>query len=95
MLYRAAQSEQLFGETYFAAHDEHLSVLSIAREIVRVFGRGRVTHVAWPEERQRIEIDRVRISSGRLRQLIDWCPTYPFEQGLRETLGVLQREQAV
>jgi len=90
VLYRAAREERLFGETYFAAHDEHFSVLRIAEEIVRVFGRGRVTHVEWPEERQRIEIQDVRISSARLREITGWRPAFSFEQGLRKTKQVME-----
>ncbi len=49
VLYRAARDERLLGETYFATHDQHFSVLQIAQEIVRVLGRGEVKHVEWPE----------------------------------------------
>lgn len=90
ILYIAAQNEQLVGETYFAAHEQHLSVLEIAHEIVRVFGRGKVTHIEWPEERRRIEVDRVYISSARLRQITQWYPQYSFEQGLLKTKAILE-----
>ena len=90
ILYQAAQDQRLIGETYFAAHDEHLSVLNIAQTIVRVLGRGQVIHVEWPDERRRIEIDRVQISSARLRSIIGWQPHYSFEQGLERTKEILQ-----
>jgi nucleoside-diphosphate-sugar epimerase len=72
-------------------HDEHLSVLEIARKIVEVMRRGRVTHVEWPEERRRIEIDQVRISSARLREITGWQPRYAFDQGLLKTRETLER----
>jgi UDP-glucose 4-epimerase len=90
ILYQAAQDQQLIGETYFAVHDEHLSVLEIAQTIVRVLGRGLVTHIEWPDERRRIEIDRVQISAARLRSLTGWQPRYSFEQGLARTKEILQ-----
>ena len=89
-LYQAAQDDRLFGEVYFAAHDEHLTVLEIAQQIVRVFDSGRVIHVEWPEERRRIEIERVRISSARLRTITGWQPAYSFESGLRKTKQILE-----
>ena len=90
ILYQAAQDQRLIGETYFATHHEHLSVLEIAQTIVRVLGRGQVTHVEWPDERRRIEIDRVQISSARLRSITSWQPHYSFEQGLERTKEILQ-----
>jgi UDP-glucose 4-epimerase len=91
ILYRAAQDPQLIGETYFAVHDEHLSVLEIAQTVVRILERGKVIHVEWPDDRRRIEIDRVQISSARLRSLTGWKPRYSFEQGLMRTREFLQQ----
>ncbi|MBI2822487.1 MAG: GDP-mannose 4,6-dehydratase [Acidobacteria bacterium] len=91
ILYRAAQDQRLIGETYFATHDEHLSVSEIAREIISVFGRGSVNHIAWPEYRRRIEIESVRISSARLQAITGWRPRYTFKEGLARTREVLER----
>jgi len=89
LLYLAAQSQQLVGEVYFATHDEHLSVAEIAREIVATFGSGRIVHIEWPEDRKRIEIERVRFSSERLRSLLSWYPRYSFKEGLARTRAIL------
>jgi nucleoside-diphosphate-sugar epimerase len=91
-LYRAAQSPQLIGEVYFATHDEHLSVARIAEEIRRQFGSGRITCIDWPDERRRIEIEQVRFSSTRFRDLVDWRPVYDFKQGLARTKAVISGE---
>jgi UDP-glucose 4-epimerase len=92
VLYLAAQSPQLIGETYFATHDEHLSVAEIAGAITRQFGGGRITYVEWPDERRRIEIEQVRFSSDRLRAMIDWRPTYDFKAGLARTRTIITGE---
>jgi UDP-glucose 4-epimerase len=84
-IWTALQSPQLQGETYFAVHDEHLSVREIAAAIVRVIGRGTVTHVPWPDERKRIDVDRVRITAARFRELTGWQPRHSFESGLELT----------
>jgi UDP-glucose 4-epimerase len=91
ILWRAARDERLLGETYFATGDEHLSVKEIADTIVDVFGRGKVTHIDWPDERRRIEIDHVEFSSERLRGLTGWRPHYDFKKALQELKGVLER----
>lgn len=88
-LYLATQSPQLIGEVYFATHDEHLSVAQIAERITREFGGGRISYVEWPDERKRIEIEQVRFSSDRLRDLIDWRPTYDFRHGLARTKAIV------
>jgi UDP-glucose 4-epimerase len=82
ILYTAVQEPRLIGEVFFAAHDEHLSVRQIAETIVEIFGRGSVRHIEWPEERRRIEVEHVQISSAKLRGLTGWRPRYSFEQGL-------------
>ena len=90
ILYLAAREGRLIGETFFAAHDEHLSVREIAQGIVRVMGRGRVVHRGWPPERVAIEIDRVRISSARLRAITGWRPRHSFEQGMEKTRRAME-----
>lgn len=92
ILLKAAQDERVIGETYFAAHDEHLSVIEIARQIVKTMERGIVNHIEWPDERQRIEVDKVQISSARLRTITGWQPRYSFEEGLAKTKSILEKE---
>jgi len=92
ILYLAASEPRLVGEVLFAAHDEHLPVIEIANRIVRILERGRLTVIDWPEERRRIEIDSVRISSGRLRGITGWRPRFSFDDGLRRTRATLERE---
>jgi nucleoside-diphosphate-sugar epimerase len=92
VLYRAAQEPKLFGEVYFATHEEHLAVLEIAERIIEVLGRGTLNHVDWPDERKRIEIDDVKISSTLLRSLTGWKPRYSFSEGLARTKQILESE---
>ena len=89
-MWLAAREPKLFGETYFATGDEYFSVKEIADTIVAVMKRGSVAHIEWPEERRRIEIERVRISSARLRSITNWQPRYSFEQGLEKTKEILE-----
>ena len=91
VLFAAAQDKRLVGEVFFAAHDEHLSVAEVASTIVDVLGRGSVRHIEWADQRRRIEIDSVRISSARLRAITGWRPSCSFREGLERTRAVLQR----
>lgn len=91
VLYGACRDERLIGEAYFATHDEHLTVLEIAEKIISVLGRGKLKHIEWPDERKRIEIEKVTISSAKLRGITGWQPRYSFEQGLIKTKEILTR----
>lgn len=92
-MYIAAQNPKLYGEAYFATHDEHVSVIDIAKQIVDVFGRGKLTHVEWPEERKRIEVDDQRISSELFRGLTGWRPKYSFAEGLERTREIMEQKK--
>lgn len=92
-LFQAAQNPKLYGEVYFATHDEHVSVIDIATHIVKVFGRGSVSHVEWPEQRKRIEVDDVRISSRLFRGLTNWRPHHSFLEGLERTRAIMEQKK--
>lgn len=88
LLWRAAHEPRLVGESWFATSDQHITVREIAEKIVQVFQSGRVTHIEWPDERKRIEIDHVVFSSERLRSIVDWTPQVGFEEGLRKVMAL-------
>jgi UDP-glucose 4-epimerase len=92
ILLRSATDSRLYGGLYFATHQEHLTVSEIAHKIVDVFQRGQVVTIDWPEERKRIEIDSVRFSSAKLREVTGWEPRFSFEEGLASTKMTLEKE---
>jgi len=92
ILWQAAHEPRLVGESWFATSDQHLTVAAIAEKIVQVFQRGKVTHIKWPDERKRIEIDHVMFSSKRLRSLVDWMPETDLETGLLRIKAILERK---
>jgi len=91
ILWRAAHEPGLIGETYLATANQHMTVREIAEKIVSVFDRGKVTHVEWPDDRRRIEIGDVNLSSAKLRAIVDWEPRYDFKSGLEQTKAVFER----
>jgi len=90
VLLRVAQEPRLIADHFFAVHDEHFTVREIADEIVRVFRRGRVVEVDWPEVRKRIEVDHVIISSAKLRSILKWKPRFSFAEGLEKTKATME-----
>src|SRR3989338_4767064 len=83
-LWVAANSPKLYGESYFAVHNEHHSVREIAENITDVFG-GSVIFVPYPKERKKIEVDHNRISGESFYKLTGWRPKYSLKEGLKIT----------
>jgi UDP-glucose 4-epimerase len=90
IMWRAAHEPRLIGETYFAGGTEHATVREIAEAVVSVFERGSVTYSTWPDDRRRIEIGPVSLSSSRLRSIIDWEPSHDIRSGLVRTRAVME-----
>jgi len=92
LLYKCAQNNDIFGDIYFAVHREHYSILQIAKEITRVFKKGKITKVPWPNVRKKIEIDNTIISGAKLYYRIKWEPKFTLRQGLTKTKTILERK---
>jgi UDP-glucose 4-epimerase len=93
LLTAAEHCGRLAGRPWFATGDEHLSVLDIAEAVAREFSDGFVERVPWPEERRAIEIENVRFSSERFRQLTGWKPAVSFTAGLKKTRAIIESER--
>jgi UDP-glucose 4-epimerase len=93
LLYQCIFHKEIFGDVYFAAHREHYSVLEIAKEIVSVFGRGKIVKVDWPDMRRRVEINNVIISGAKLFYEIKWEPKYILREGLVKTKEIIESSE--
>lgn len=89
LLYRCAFKKDIFNDVYFAVHREHYSIIDIAKKIVKVFGKGRIKRIPWPDMRKKIEIDNVVISGAKLFYKIKWEPQYNLNEGLIKTKRIL------
>jgi UDP-glucose 4-epimerase len=84
-LIMAAQSGQVAGQTFFAAHDVHWSVAQIAEATVEYIGRGRVKYMPWPKDRKSVEIGDAVISNAKIKRTLGWSPQYDLKSGLVKT----------
>ncbi len=91
LLYNCVFHDSLYGDVYFAVHKEHYSVLDIAREIVSVFGTGRLSKKRWPRVRKRIEIGDAIISGAKLYYETQWEPKFNLREGLIKTKQIMER----
>ena len=90
LLYRAISQDNIFGDTYFAVHREHYSILEIAKTITSVFKKGKIKKIPWPEVRKKIEIDNVYISGAKLYSKTKWEPKHNLREGLIKTKEILE-----
>jgi len=91
ILWKVVNEPGLIGNMYFAAGNQHLTVREIAETIVGVFQKGSVNFVDWPDERRRIEVGAVNLSSAKLQAVIEWEPRYNLNAGLIQTKAVLEQ----
>lgn len=94
LLYQTINKENLYGNLYFGVHREHYSVADIAKEIVRVFKKGKIKHIDWPDVRKRIEIDNVIISAAKLYYELKFEPNYNLYDGLVKTKETIEHYRA-
>jgi len=91
ILWKVVNEPRLIGNMYFATGTQHLTVREIAEMIVEVFQKGSINYIDWPDERRRIEVGPVRLSSEKLRSIVDWEPRYDLKSGLQQTKAVLEQ----
>lgn len=81
----AATSEAAVGQVMFAVSGRQHTVREIAETIVRWIGRGRVATVAWPSDREAIEVGDAVVSSDRIARLLGWRATTTLDEGMART----------
>lgn len=92
LLYKSIFSNNIFGDTYFAVHREHYSILEIAKTIISIFGKGKIKKIPWPDIRKKIEIDNVVISGAKLFYKTKWEPKYNLREGLIKTKEIFDQK---
>ncbi len=67
-------------------HDQSASLREIAECLVTISGRGNIALTPWPEDRERIDVGSVALSSDLAHTTLGWRPTIGLEVGLKQTL---------
>ncbi len=84
-LIRAAGSEKSDGRVFFAGADRQYNVADIAKAIVKYIGSGSIRRVAWPRDREAIEIGDVVIRNALIKRILGWKPRVDLKTGLLRT----------
>lgn len=84
-LIATALEDQTIGRSFFAVSDKHISVADIAKITVKVIDSGKLDFIAWPKDREVIEIGDAVISNAEFKKCTGWKPEYDLESGLAKT----------
>ena len=84
-LIATAREDQTIGRSFFAVGDKHISVADIAEITVKIIASGKVDFIAWPKDREVIEIGDAVISNAEFKKCTGWKPEYDLESGLAKT----------
>jgi nucleoside-diphosphate-sugar epimerase len=90
-LERAALAPDATGEVFNVGNDEHLSLREIADAVVAAAGSGRVQSVAWPDDRDAIDIGSYFGDSSKAKRMLDWSPATRFSDGIARTVEFYRR----
>ncbi len=82
----AGGSEKSDGEIFNLGGSEPVSLFDIADELIRLTGRGSVSHVPFPREQQLIEIGNCYLSSQKIETALGWRPRTSWRDGLARTV---------
>lgn len=69
---------------YQAVHDDHLSVMNIAKKTVEIIG-GSLNLIDWPSDREMFEIGDAVLSNKEIKKVLGWMPKIKLEDGLKKT----------
>lgn len=82
----AGASEEADGKIFNLGHDQIISLAEVARETIRLTGRGTAIGVPFPQERQLIDIGNCYCSYAKIEQALGWRPRVNLTEGLRRTI---------
>jgi dTDP-glucose 4,6-dehydratase len=92
-LLRAALTGEAVGEIFNVGNDEHLPLREIAEAVVAAAGSGTVEYVAWPSDRDSIDIGSYFGDSSKAKRLLGWAPETTFVDGIERTIAFYRRHR--
>lgn len=90
----AGASEQAEGEVLNLGSDDVVSLSNLAETLVSITGKGSVSSVPFPQERQSIDVGNVYSSYKKINSLLGWKPRTPLSEGLALTIDFYQKNRA-
>jgi len=82
----AGASEDTEGEIFNLGADEPVSLAEVAAELIALTGHGSVRAVAFPQERQLIDIGNFHSTYQKFQSTVGWRPRTSLRAGLGQTV---------
>lgn len=82
---RAASVSAMDGQVYYVGSGVETVFIDMVREIVRAVGKGEITHVPFPESREKIDIKRFVVTTRKLGQACGWKARTGLRTGIEKT----------
>ncbi len=82
---RVALSDKTNGEIFFVGSETETVFLNMVKEVVRVVGKGKITHVPFPPAREKIDIRKFVVSVEKLKRFVKWEPQTELTEGIEKT----------
>jgi UDP-glucose 4-epimerase len=84
---RAGASDSVNGQVFNLGGGTPVSLLDLARDLVRLSGKGEIRIVPFPEERKKIDIGDFYSDARKIEGVLGWKSTTPFADGMKATLA--------
>jgi UDP-glucose 4-epimerase len=84
---RAGTSDRCNGEVFNVSGDQPISHRELTTMLMEIAGTGRVTYVAWPEDKKAIDIGSFYADSAKFTRTTGWRPTVGLREGLHRTIA--------
>jgi UDP-glucose 4-epimerase len=84
---RAGAMDAADGQVFNLGGDEPIALLDLARLLVEIAGRGRVTVVPFPADRKKIDIGDFHADASKIKAALGWTPRMQLRAGFERTLA--------
>ncbi len=90
---RAGASEASNGQVLNLGGGPPISLLDLAKDLVKLSGRSEIKVVPFPEERKKIDIGDFYSDARKIESVLGWKSTTSFAEGLARTVDYYQRHK--
>ena len=90
---RAGASEASNGQVLNLGGGPPISLLDLAKDLVKLSGRSEIKVVPFPEERKKIDVGDVYADARKAREVLGWAPRTPLREGLARTVAYYQQHK--
>ena len=90
---RAGASEEANGQVFNLGGGAPISLLDLAKDLVKIAGGSEVVIVPFPEERKKIDIGDFYSDARKIERVLGWRSTTPFREGLEKTVAYYKQHK--